>query len=419
LYLPDFGKLTFFVVVFCFFVPLFSSFPVSPDGTPDNKTETGYYIFHTSGNSDLPSSFFTWCDKNIDFYNDFLRLPGNNSSFEKMRITIFDSETKMNNFLKDRGLPQGKPVILFLNSLQNSSPSGAGRKGRFEIAAIEEAVAGRDFRINCFYQFLRSSIPSPPKWLEAGIALYLEEELKVSSAPDIFKNTTPGKAVYFSHLSKLIKQQGEEKTIQQIKELLTGMTTDDINMYLIHSWVIVEFMMDMKYGTAYSRLLWDSLPLLKPEADSSENNRIIAAYFSQWLDIPLFTEKLLDFIDESEKLEDIYAKGKKLYENGAASEAESIFNAILYEDPENYFSLYYKGLILHSEGKFDNALDYYTRSLSSGGDAALLCYASGLSYYAKGDTAKAAFFLEKAADISPERFKALARAVLDVINELN
>ena len=408
-------KLTLSAALLCFIVPLISVFPETPDTASYKKTETGYYIFHTGGNSQLPSYFFTGCDKNMDFYNNFLRFPGKIPSDEKMRIFLFDSVTGLNAFLKERGLPEGKPVTLFLNKTAETAGRG---KGRLEIAAIEDSVSSRDFRINCFYQFFRSSIPSPPKWLEAGIALYLEEELKISSAPDIYKITAPGKASNFSHLGKLIKQQGKENTAQQIKDILSGNIDADIGVYLPQSWVIVEFMMDMKYGPSYSRLLWDSLPLLEPGSDSTENSRIIADYFSKWLDIPLFTERLLAFISESEKLEEIYAKGRKLYEEEVLTEADNIFSAILHEYPADYFSLYYKGLIRHSQGNYDEAIEYYTRALSSGGDAALLSYAAGLSFYAKGDTGQAAFFLEKAAEYSPERFKVHAEPLLEVISGL-
>lgn len=396
-------------------VPLFAVFPETPDITSYKKTETGYYLFHTDGNSQLPSSFFTGCDKNTDFYNNFLRFPGKSTSDEKMRIFLFDSAEGLDAFLKARGLPGGKPVNLFLNK---TAQAGSFGEGRLEIAAVEDSVFSRDFRINCFYQFFRSSIPSPPKWLEAGIALYLEEELKISAARDIYKNTAPGKAAIFSQLAKLIKQQGKEKTGGQIKDILTGSTYADTEMYLTQSWVIVEFMMDMKYGPSYSRVLWDSLPLLKPASDSAGNSRMIADYFSQWIDIPLFTERLLAFIDESEKLEDIYAKGKKLYEDGVLTEADNIFSSILHEYPDDNFSLYYKGLIRHSQGKYDEAIEYYSLALSSGGDAALISYAAGLSFYAKGDTGQAGFFLKKAAEHSPERFKVHTEPLLEVISGL-
>ncbi len=415
LYQTDFKKLTLSAAVLFFIVPLFAVYPGNPDDTSFKKTETGYYIFHTAENSPLPASFFTGCDKNMNFYNNFIRFPGKNPSDEKMRIFIFDSETGLDAFLKERGLPEGKPVALFLNK---TAQTGSPGEGRLEIAAIEDSVFSRDFRINCFYQFFRSSIPSPPKWLEAGIALYLEEELKISSAPDFYKNTAPGKALIFSHLGKLIKQQGKEKTAQQIKEILSGKIDADIGVYIPQSWVIVEFMMDMKYGPSYSRLLWDSLPLLEPGSDSAGNSRIIADYFSKWLDIPLFTERLLAFIGESEKLEEIYAKGRKLYEEGVLTEADNIFTALLHEYPADHFSLYYKGLIRHSQGNYDGAIEYYTRALSSGGDAALLSYAAGLSFYAKGDTGQAAFFLEKAAEYSPERFKVHTGPLLEVISGL-
>lgn len=109
-------------------------------------------------------------------------------------------------------------------------------------------------------------------------------------------------------------------------------------------------------------------------------------------------------------------KGNDLLVNDKANEARALFNEALKYDPLNAGATYGLGEVLVQEGKLDEAIASYERSLANDKDLTEIYVPLGILYYQTGQIAKADDMLTKAIKVSPDSaesqfFFGLVRAV--------
>ncbi len=400
-----FGKILFFLFIAILTKPVLAQ--NSAKKSENIVIETKHYIFTCENNVEIPLSFFEKCDNNIDFYNSFFRFTDDKSLAEKMKITIFSSETKKADFIAGKLTdPSRNSAILYFNA----------ESRQYEIAADAATIETNEFRYGCFYQFMENIIPGTPLWIKAGLSVYLDEEIKIFNFPDLFYNITPVKAALISDLKQKQKNNSLELS-DTIIGIITGTADFSLQDYLPHSWAIIEYIRTENHGLTYNKLFWDIIYLINPLNNSAENRNLVSDYFFKWTDVPSFTQEVISFINRSESIEDYYTVGKYLYDTKQFEYAENLCNAILFDDKENSFALYMLGLIKYSDGKYDESILLYDRALKAGGESAALHYAKGISFYEAGNIKAAGESLEKAKQEMPEKYSILANPILQAIKQ--
>lgn len=386
-----------------------------------NTTETDYYIFYTESPEDNANStqeyknFYIRCDKYIEFYNSFLRfIPPNEKkdSKSKMEVRLFQTVEEFEKFTGQLGLPQEKDIYALLYHDQGNDS--------YKIAATLNSIGSKLFRTACFYQFFRSTISGTPPWFEAALYAYLEEERKEVFYPEVYEKTKirPGEAAVFTNLKQLLEKIGKEQFKKNLISILTGETSFNSYNDLPYVWAAVNFMADNGSPVQYSRVLWDCLKLLESAKSEEENTNTLKAYLENWLKLDKFADATITYIENSITLQQLQKEGKTLYEQGAFDEAGKIFQTILFELPNDYFSLYFTALIRYNEKSYTEALDLLGRAFLAGGNEAMLNYSAGIVYYAMGEPQYAQLCLELAVEMWPGKYSPLAKPILKSIKNM-
>lgn len=386
-----------------------------------NTIETDYYIFYIESAEDNGIStqeykkVYDRCDKYIEFYNSFLRfIPPSEKkdSKNKMEVRLFQTVEGFEKFTEQLGLLQEKDTYALLYYDQ--------AKENYKIAAAIDSIGSKLFRTACFYQFFRSAIPGAPPWFEAALYAYLEEERKEVFYPEVYEKTQirPGEAAGFTNLKQLLEKIGKEQFKKNLIAILTEETSFNSDNDLPYVWAAVNFMIDNRSPVKYNRMLWDFLKLLDPTKPEEENTNTLKAYLENWLDLDKFADETATYIENSVTLQQLQEEGKTLYEQGALDEAEKIFQTILFELPNDYFSLYFIALIRYNEKSYTEALDLLGKAFLAGGNEAMLNYSAGIVYYAMGEPYYAQLCLELATELWPEKYSQLSEPILSSIKDM-
>ncbi|HUX37711.1 MAG TPA: hypothetical protein VMV44_07375 [Rectinemataceae bacterium] len=258
-----------------------------------------------------------------------------------------------------------------------------------------------------FVQYIKAYIQNPPLWLLDGFAILFED---VRFAPG---SATP---VIKENLAWLptVKGYAAKGTLMPLDRLLSAGPSDakaNIDVFYPESWAFVSFLIGDREGD-YTRLLWETVATLEPQASLDANQAAFAKRLSDWYGMDA-TQKALDaYIAGRMTYPDLLSSGIDLYSKKDFDKATAAFEEADGIDPTGYVAPYYLGLIAYEKGDWATADGLYRAALTRGCDAATATYAIGLNEIARGLVKEGAADLAKAAAASPDRYKAKVDDIL-------
>ncbi len=249
-----------------------------------------------------------------------------------------------------------------------------------------------------FIQFLRAYIQDPPLWIREGFAVFFEE---VSLDPTSSSLRYKENLAWMDTLKAWLTSG--EKTFLPLTTLLS-MTVEDakknIQIFYPQAWGFVSFLLNYSNGL-YSRFLWDSISVLKPEGSLTENTERIQQRVVRWYDMEKMEEDFKTYIRERPTFTSLVHSGIAAYEKESLNESEDAFLSASKVEPGNPLPYYYLGLIQYSRKNYGKAEEYYQKALSLGGQKGLIQYARGVNAFAWNRPAEAASYLRAAIEADP------------------
>jgi tetratricopeptide (TPR) repeat protein len=152
--------------------------------------------------------------------------------------------------------------------------------------------------------------------------------------------------------------------------------------------------------------------LLKPDASADINGKIVYDRLSLFTSIDAFESDYKTYISSRKTFNELVEEGQKAYAAKDPVSAGEAFREAVLLKPDSSVPFFYFGLIAYDGGDYDAAERWYVTALNLGEEPGLVQYARGVNAVAAGKKADAEKFLQEAAAVSPEKYKAFAEDVL-------
>lgn len=300
-----------------------------------------------------------------------------------------------------------KDIFLFL---QYSDPA------KSELVGYDPGDESFDTKLihHAFIQYFKSFIPSPPLWLQKGLAIYLEKS---------YYSGVTETAEYAPNLewTKTLKKyliENPDMSALPVTTLLTidvDTANDNIQEFYAQSWGVAHFLITTE-NKKYNRVLWEILNNLKPEFSREENQAVAMEAGFGWIEKDVFIKDYTDFVRGVKTFADLVREGIALYGDKSFEDALKVFNNAIAIDAEYNVPYYYLGLIHYEMKDYPMAEYYYQESLERGSDPNLTYYAMAIAAYSESAYDRALDYLNVVIEEDPEGYGVKAQELIQKID---
>ncbi len=395
---------------------------------PQYEIQSDYYHITSGVDRDHASATARRMEAMLQLYNSHFRFPLEELS-EPFRVRIFASQDRYDTYLQTviGETRQGFVYLHYRDPRKSELVGYYTPDGGLEQSLIHQS----------FVQFLRGFIQHPPLWIREGFAVYYEASRY---------NPETNQAVYRENLAWLDTLKAILDTdaipfdaipFDTILSMTQEEARNNLNVFYPQAWGMVSFLLDGGNPQAgnpqarlqkasrpatsrpettnpdISRILWDSISAMKPQASLEENVDAVYRSAFRWVDQTDLTRKFRNYIASRKTYQGWVSYGVEAFNNEEYQTAEDAFiNAVnLDEDETGYVPYYYLGLIHYQHGTYSLADYYYQEALARGSDNALTLYALGANAYADNRYDDAEEYLEETVRIDPS-YRDKARTIL-------
>ncbi|MCL2479827.1 MAG: tetratricopeptide repeat protein [Treponema sp.] len=341
-----------------------------------------------------------------DVYNKLFRFGALSSP---LRVRVFIDPQQYDDYVQARlGTTRAGAVYLHYNQAE-----------RRELVVLQGSPETASMVAHqSFIQFLRGHISNPPSWMREGFAIYFNS-IKfdpVTETLDYEENlawleTLKGLGDKILHPREIMMRDTIVYSESAASSTTAGIYSRD---FQICSWALVSFLLN---SGDYFRTLTESFMVLSPTATAAENCSLAMDRFSSWADLDQMDTDFFTYIDSRKTFTELMDSGRYYYDAGNSMNAEMAFMSALDLRPTNYAPYYYLGLIYYDEKSYDMAEDYYKQSIEYGADEALVSYALGVNAASAGRSGDAVTWLQKAAELNPDRYKTRADDIIQRLSQ--
>ncbi len=375
-----------------------------------NEAVTAHYSVYASAGSGEAQLIANGMEAFFDLYNSFFHFEPSLLK-SKLNVRIYANRQEFESYLA-KIVPGTHDSFVYLQ-YQDPQRSELVGYDTGDLSSFE-----RDLIHHGFVQFLRSFIAQPPLWLQEGCAVYLE-----SSVYDQTKNV----AVFHPNLgwiATLKKDVGaylssnDSSAIIPLDTLLT-MDTDaalkQLPTFYAESWGLVSFLANSN-DPDYSRILWDGIASLQPDATASANAAAMNSRAFSWVPAAKLMSGFASYLDSVKTFPELVNDGMRAYSAGELATAETDFTQAVALNESNSIPYYYLGLVKYGQKDFFGAEHYFRTALQMGADPGLVDYALGVNAFADNRMDDAKSYLTQAT--ASADYKDKADAILKQIDGL-
>jgi hypothetical protein len=301
----------------------------------------------------------------------------------KFRVKVFRDLDSFNAYL-DKVLSQKRTDFVFV------AWSDPERSELLTFPKEDKAFTASLLHQGCI-QFIKGFIDNPPVWLREGAATYLDG----SSWDPVAGSFTPGpNLAWLDTLKSIIRGESTSKLIP-FADLLTltrEQAQAQMDVFAPQTWGLVQFLLNAT-DRSYSRVMWDSIVALDPQATLDDNSQRALKKGFAWVKDPQLLQDFQAYVLSLKTAIDLVKDGIDLYTKGDMANAELSFTKSLALEPNSAAATYYRGLIEYSRKNYPRAEDQYTKAFQLGANAGVINYALGVNSFAAGKTADATRYL--------------------------
>jgi hypothetical protein len=311
------------------------------------------------------------------FHFDLSQLPA------KFRVRVFKDLDSFNGYL-NQILSQTRTDFVFI------AWSDPERSELLAYPKDDAAFTASLLHQGCI-QFIKGFVDNPPVWLREGVATYLDASVwDPATATFSFK---PNLA-WLEGLKSLVRGETPAKLIS-FPDLLTisrESAQSQMDVFAPESWGVVQFLLAGP-DRAYSRVLWDTVASLTPNATLDDNSQRARKRAFSWVTDQKLQADFKAFVLSMKTATDLVKDGIDQYTKGDMTGAESSFTSSLALDPGTGTAYYYLGLVAYSRKDYTKAEDMYLKAFQLGANAGVINYALGVNSFAAGKNADATKYL--------------------------
>ena len=273
-----------------------------------------------------------------------------------------------------------------------------------ELVVLRDGNDSTMLASQSFFQFLKAFIPHPPLWMVEGFGIYFNQ---------IRFDAEEGKLLYEENLSWLDSAKSLGANLISPQLILTANVLEQSAQNMrVSSWALVSFMMN---SSEHYRTLTESFLFLTPHNTAEENSRVVMERFSSWIDFNTLQSELVEYIALRKTFTEHITEGRHYLETGNTLMADYNFRSANEQRPFHYAPYYYLGLLSYYDNNYDLAENYFLLSLDNGGDQALIMFTLGLNAAEADRRVEAIGWLERAAAIDPQRYRARTEGLIQIL----
>ncbi|AEF81644.1 tetratricopeptide repeat protein [Leadbettera azotonutricia] len=369
-----------------------SAFSQSADSSSPLRT-SHYEISIEEGAESAAQSLSTELELRFDVYNRLFRFSPAALAVP-LKVRVFVDKNAYDSYVTAR-VGQSRPGAVYLHYNQSERRELLVCKG----ASEEASMLGHQ----AFTQFLRGFIANPPAWIREGFAIYFSG-LKFDPAASAL--------TYEENLAYLEPVKNLGKNAPGLQALMQADSGNVPPNFQICSWALVSFFLN-NGKEDYFRTLVESFLLLSPTATASDNSQIVINRVGLWIAPDAMAGDYQSYLNGRRTFAELMEDGRKAYTAHDSMTAELCFLSALDQRSTHYAPYYYLGLIYYEEKNYDMADEFYQSSLKYGADEALVSYALGVNAVSAGRNADAIAWLQRAASVDPNRYKARAEELIN------
>jgi tetratricopeptide (TPR) repeat protein len=274
------------------------------------------------------------------------------------------------------------------------------------IINLNSAEAERILPHQAFIQYLRAFVPYPPTWMREGFAIYFNT---------LRFNKDTRELIYEENLAWLdtVKRMAAERREPSFQSVFLADVNNQTPEYFHPmSWGIVSFFLNVGGGGDYFRSLTESFLLLKSDVSAAENDKIVLERLTSWTTLERMSADYETYLASRKTFAELIVAGQEAYGGNDFARAQENFVEALWQKPNHYAPYYYLGLLAYANQNYDMAEQYYRSAVQflpakhGPEDDALIQYALGVNAASAGKTDEAIQYLNNAATLSPERYRA-------------
>jgi tetratricopeptide (TPR) repeat protein len=335
---------------------------------------------------------------NSYFHFDLTELPS------RMTVRVFAEKASFDSYL-NRVIDETREDFVYLHYTDRE---------RSELVAFSREE-GFDASLNhqSFIQYLRSFVANPPLWMREGFAVFFERS---TYDPDFQAMIYRENLAWLETLKNLVSGRApvEPLSFSEVLSADVELARERIDAFYPQAWGIVSFLLNSR-DRNHTRVLWDSMSALSPDATLEENNAAIRNQVLRFVDTERLVNDYVSYVDSRRSFRGLVQDGIDQYAAGELESSEQSFVQALNLRDDNHVPYYYLGLISYDRGNYELARFYYQEALSQGSEEALTYYALGVNAFAANELDSALSFLQQSRELDPEAYGDRAEELINRI----
>ena len=367
-----------------------------------SPAEGDYYTVYYQGSPERAAELARSLDAYAALFEEYLHFD-RSALPARLRVKIFASREAYTGYLAETiGTPRDSFVFLQYSDPARSELAGYETGTGFESSLVHHA----------FIQYLKSFIPSPPLWIQKGMAIYLEKSTySIGEKRAVYRENLD----WLKSLKTYAAMDSELIPISILLTMDVESANRQIESFYAQSWGLVYFLLNSP-EKEYNRIMWDALSALDKGASRAENESAVIDKGFAWVNKDTFLTSFEEYIGDLRTFPELVQEGIAAYGRGENESAAALFRRALELRKDHYIPYYYLGLIEYADRDYTMSDYLYSQALERGAAKGLIYYAKGITAYSAEDTANAVDYLREVLVEDPKGYGPKAKELLERIS---
>ncbi|MGL4981871.1 MAG: tetratricopeptide repeat protein [Treponemataceae bacterium] len=363
------------------------------------QQETKYYIINYENTAEIPNAVEIF-DNYYTYFNNVFHFSKEGPGF-KYSVKIFNALNDYQAYVQARTDASSVPNsdAIFLRYDDNSLS---------ELVMLKASILNNDTKFirQLFIQYIFGFVNEIPAWILAGFPLYFE-----GTQWEVGRGVFPvaGGNPWLETAKIITKDKNRFLSAMDILSAKSGSYPAD--QFMPQAYLLAYFFTESRFAHS-TRLFFDGLSMLKAKVGGDT----FLEYQKEWLPVNVLNETYVSFIAELRSIRDELIDGIAAYSANDTDTAILRFREALKLDEKNSIAMYYIGLSMYKQKRYEVADEWYKKALDGNEiNPAYIYWALGTSAVADRRNEEAIEYLNKAKEENPSMFGSRVDSLLSQI----